>query len=396
MPAPTSLTPFPPGRNSGEVLLRFIHTSDWQVGKVFRMFDREVEAVLQSERLEVIERLGGLAQKHSAVAILVAGDVWDHAEPSDRTLAQPLERMRSFPTVEWHLTPGNHDPHQPGGAWESLQERGLPPNVKLHLHQEPAPIGDGKAWVLPAPLSRRHTIGDPTQPMDEMHTPPGALRVGLAHGSIRDFSADGLTTHNRISPDRAERAHLDYLALGDWHTLRQIDPKTWYSGTPEPDSFAEDANGKALLVELTGPGRPPIVTPLDPGRFRWVQQKATLHDEQDIRALADQLRRLDSTLGRLLVDLRVTGTLGVAARATFDAEITRGVGPALFALRLDDAGLVLAPTEEDLDAIDHAGFVRTAADRLRQRAADQTDPQRDAAALALRELWTLHARTTDA
>jgi DNA repair exonuclease SbcCD nuclease subunit len=375
--------------------MRFIHTSDWQVGKVFRMFDREIEAVLQNERLEVIARLGALALAHDAVAILVAGDVWDHAEPSDRTLAQPLERMRSFSTVEWHLTPGNHDPHQPGGAWESLQERGLPPNVKLHLRPEPAPIGDGKAWVLPAPLSRRHIIGDPTQAMDEMNTPSGALRIGLAHGSIIDFGTDGLTTHNRIAPDRTERAHLDYLALGDWHAPRQIDEKTWYSGTPEPDSFAEDANGKALLVELTGTGRPPLVTPLDTGKYRWVQHATTIHDEQDIRALADRLRRLDSTLDRLLVELRVTGTLSVAARATFDAEITRGVGPALFALRLDDAGLVLAPTEEDLDAIDHAGFVRTAADRLRQQATDQTDPRRDAAALALRELWTLHARTTD-
>jgi DNA repair exonuclease len=130
--------------------MRIIHTSDWQIGKVFRTFDREVEAVLQSERVEAISRIGGAAVENGAAAVVVAGDVWDQAHVSDRTLSLPLERMRLFPGVEWHLVPGNHDPHTPGGPWARLLERGLPGNVRIHVEPVPVPVGDGnEAWLLP-------------------------------------------------------------------------------------------------------------------------------------------------------------------------------------------------------------------------------------------------------
>jgi hypothetical protein len=47
------------------------------------------------------------------------------------------------------------------------------------------------AWLLPAPLEHRKTVSDPTAAMVDMATPPGALRIGLAHGSITEFGASG-------------------------------------------------------------------------------------------------------------------------------------------------------------------------------------------------------------
>src|SRR5207245_7183775 len=106
----------------------------------------------------------------------------------------------------------------------------LPPNVRLHLDVQAAPIGDGEeAWILPAPLTRRHSIGDPTEAMETMETPRGTFRIGLAHGSIREFGSDESSTRNRIATDRAGRARLDYLALGDWHGLVKIDDRPPHS-----------------------------------------------------------------------------------------------------------------------------------------------------------------------
>ncbi len=70
-------------------------------------------------------------------------------------------------------------------------------------------------WLLPAPLTHRHNPDDPTALFDTMETPGANLRIGLAHGSIRDFSSRG-EAQNQIAPDRAQRSGLDYLALGDW------------------------------------------------------------------------------------------------------------------------------------------------------------------------------------
>src|SRR5574341_672256 len=115
--------------------MKFIHTSDWQVGKVFRMVDEDTMAVLQSERVDVISRIGNLARQHASPVVVVAGDVYDTDKPSDQTLERPIERMRAFPDVEWHLLPGNHDSHQPNGLWDRLRRKpaGLPDNIKLHL-----------------------------------------------------------------------------------------------------------------------------------------------------------------------------------------------------------------------------------------------------------------------
>ena len=56
--------------------MRFIHTADWQIGKVFKQFGSKEETLRQA-RLAVIERLGALAHLHGASHILVAGDIYD-------------------------------------------------------------------------------------------------------------------------------------------------------------------------------------------------------------------------------------------------------------------------------------------------------------------------------
>lgn len=115
--------------------MRFIHTADWQIGKPFKQFgDRE--SVLRQARLVAIENVGRLARKEGAAHVLVAGDVYDTEAPTPRTLLEPLERMRQFSEVQWHMLPGNHDPHRPKGVWDRLLEIGAPANVHLHLDRK--------------------------------------------------------------------------------------------------------------------------------------------------------------------------------------------------------------------------------------------------------------------
>ena len=81
--------------------------------------------LLQEARLAAITRLGELAVEHGAGHILVAGDVYDMEALSPRSLNQPLERMRTFEKVTWHLMTGNHDPHRPNGPWLGSRYRSL-------------------------------------------------------------------------------------------------------------------------------------------------------------------------------------------------------------------------------------------------------------------------------
>jgi DNA repair exonuclease SbcCD nuclease subunit len=377
--------------------VRFIHTSDWQIGKTFG-FAEEAAQTLRDERLDVISRLGALALQNGAPHILVAGDIYDVETPAERTLRQPIERMRAFETLTWHLIPGNHDPHTPRGPWERLrrlQEKSeLPPNISLHLAAEPAHIADN-VFLLPAILSRRHAFEDPTLWMQGAPTPEGATRIGLAHGSITTFGTDPTTTPNHIAPDRARSAGLAYLALGDWHGQQKIDARTFYSGTPETDDFNVADGGSALLVDVENPAAPPVITAHRTGRFTWLRLDQTLHSAADIDMLDARLRALSSDLATTLLWLRASGALSLEARAHFEGRIRDALGSAFRVLRLDDDGLLPEPTEADLAAIDHAGFVRAAADRLAALAANPENPQRMIAASALQRLFVLTMQAPD-
>ncbi len=371
--------------------MRFIHTADWQIGKVFRLVDDATAGVLQAARLEAISTLGRLALEQAAPTVLVAGDIYDVASAEDRTLGQPLERMRGFADVHWHLIPGNHDPHQPGGPWERVRRRGLPDNVRLHLEPAPVALAGGQAQLLPAPLVRRRALADPTLWMDQAPTPAGVPRIGLAHGSISAFGADATSQPNLIDPARPERAGLAYLALGDWHGLKRIGPRCWYSGTPEVDDFGVEGGGQALLVELPAPGALPEVRPLAVGRFDWRQESVQIHGPDDVEVVSARLRALCAEPARLLLDLALEGTLSLAGRAHL-ARALDALRAALCWLRVDDERLYLEPSAEDLEAIAPGGFLRLAALRLQALADDPDEPAREIAARALLRLYAEHQK----
>jgi DNA repair exonuclease SbcCD nuclease subunit len=346
--------------------------------------------VLQEARLEAISTIGRLATEHAAPLVLVAGDIYDVATAEDRTLAQPLARMRAFAGVEWHLIPGNHDPHQPGGPWDRLLRRGLPANVRVHLKPTPAALAEGSA-LLPAPLARRRALADPTAWMDEAGTPEGVIRIGLAHGSISAFGSDARSQPNLIDPARPERAHLAYLALGDWHGTKRIGPRCWYAGTPEMDDFDVAGGGHALLVELAAPGAPPAVRPLPTGRFTWRREDVQIHSEDEVEVVTARLRALHDDPACLLVDLHLEGSLSLSGRERL-ARALDDVGAALRFLRVDDGGLYLSPSAEDLMAIAPGGFVRVAAERLQTMAEDPEEQARELAARALLRLYVEHRK----
>jgi hypothetical protein len=198
--------------------------------------------------------------------------------------------------------------------------------------------------------------------MDGAATPPGARRIGLAHGSVVNFGNEGEAV-NPIDPARATKAGLDYLALGDWHRTLQVGPAIWYAGTPEPDRAGRQEQGTALLVELPGPGAPPSVSSLVTGTYRWVSRSERLDDEGAAADL-DQRLRNEPELSRLILRLRIEGRLPLAAHAAFQRRMT-DLEAALFHLDLDQAALTVRPTQADLEAIDFDGVLRRSADRLR-------------------------------
>ncbi|MEH2567715.1 metallophosphoesterase family protein [Bradyrhizobium sp. AZCC 2289] len=383
--------------------MKFIHSSDLQIGKAFGYFEPEVASSLQDARQAVVRTIGEAAVKSGATAVLISGDIYEKQQMSQQTLARAIENMRSFKSVQWHLMPGNHDHFRENGLWDRLVRMQLPSNVTLHTQPGAVQIADDggvPVFLLPAPLRFTASADDLTAYMDKEVTPEGAIRIGMAHGSIQGFGSEGEAS-NYVAPSRADSAGLSYLAMGDWHRQMRVNDRCWYSGTPEPDQFKLPPNavtshcngGSALLVEINGSKTLPVVSPFPTGRYQWHRFEKILTEDAQIDLLENELRGLDQDLSKLVVDLRVTGAVSLSGRRAFEERILQSVGAALRGLRFDEAGLVLNPTDQDLDEIDHAGFVRVAADRLKVLAADMSNQaQALIAALALKRLYIEHLR----
>ena len=370
---------------------RFIHTADWQIGKVFRFVEGAEMGGLQLARLEAITRIGNLADEHDVSHVLVAGDVYDHATPSLHTRNQVVERMRAYTSIQWYLLPGNHDPYQPNGLWDQLQRRGLPENIHAHTKPATTVIEQDAAVLLPAPLQYRRTLNDPTAWMDDQVSEAGLIRIGLAHGAVYGFNANEGQRANPIDAERPQLAGLDYLALGDWHGELQVNERCWYSGTPETDSFQTRGRGTVLLVEIDGPNELPRVTPLSTGQYRWESLDERLEFLEDIDLLDNRLRNLNGDLNHTLVDLRLSGALSLADLQHFEERIVEGAAAALYHLQIDREQLFPEPTDDDLDSIDPGGIVRAAADRLRAIVAARGSDA-DLARAALHRLYIEHKK----
>jgi DNA repair exonuclease SbcCD nuclease subunit len=364
--------------------MRFIHTADWQIGKVFKQFGSKEETLRQA-RLAAIERLGALARSHGASHVLVAGDIYDSEAPNVITLRAPIERMKPFTDICWHLLPGNHDPHRPEGVWDRVVHLGLPSHIHVHLMQEPFALSDD-AVLLPSPLLRKNEYNDMTEWMDSAATPPGVLRIGLAHGSVVNFASEGEAA-NPIDPARLAKAGLDYLALGDWHRTKQIAPAVWYAGTPEPDRAGGQERGTALLVDVQGPGSPPSVTALSTGTYRWLTRVEKLIDGSELADI-DQRVRAEQDLSRLILRLRLEGILPLAIHAELQRRLV-DLEAAVFHLDADQTNIAVRPTQIDLESIDFDGVLRRSADRLKALADDikQVPEIRRRAEEALIELY---------
>lgn len=361
--------------------LKIIHTADWQLGKPFGRFPPEVSAALSEARLDAIDRIGAVAKSQGADHVVVAGDVFDNVDPGDRVVLQALSRMERAQAT-WWLMPGNHDHARPGGLWSRVR-RLAPGNVRIVDTPEAVEMEEGGAWLLPAPLEHRKTAADPSASMVDMATPPGALRIGLAHGSITEFGATGESA-NLIPPDRATSAGLDYLALGDWHGYLPVGDRTAYSGTPEIDRFGRDEPGACIAVEARQEDTP-VVERIETGRYLWLSRRWEVASAEDLRRQLDALRG-ECRFADVLLELKLAGAASLSDRVEMISELEGRVAHELRDLDVDAGRLVTRPTREDVARIDVQGALAGAAATL-QAAADAGGPDATVAAAALERLY---------
>lgn len=368
-------------------LFRFLHTSDLHLGRRFGNLPEDARGRLVEARHQIIGRLTNVARERDVTHVLVAGDIFDTETPSDQVWRQALTAMASEASLHWWLIPGNHDSLAAESLWQRFRAHAST-NVHLLSSDTPVDLAPGVV-LLPAPSPQRYPGRDLTQWMAACETAPEALRIGLAHGPVHDFGEDGAEATDIIPPDRAVTARLDYLALGDWHGKIAVGPRTWYSGTPERDSFNHGEPGVCLVVSLASAGALPEVEVVEIGTFAWSDENLPLIPGQDAAVALAALLLPDRAARRnRLMRIRAQGRVTLAERATLQSAAA-AAAPEFCFFELDDSALQTEFETGDLDAIDRNGALRLAADSLRERTQDEAAnaESRRVAAAALNRLY---------
>lgn len=357
---------------------RFLHTADWQIGRQYDRFGPEDGPALAQARLTTVERIAALATELAVDAVLVAGDVFDAQTISDRTVRRLFMALQGF-GGPWVMLPGNHDAALAESIWSRARRlNAIPDNVHVLLTAEPLLLAEQGLAILPAPLTQRQTFSDLTDWFDHAPTPPQLLRIGLAHGSVQGILAEDIDSPNPIDPQRAARARLDYLALGDWHGCRQIDDRTWYSGTPEQDRFKSNGAGQVLDVQIDAPGGAPQVRPVAMGEFTWLQWQRRLQVASDLDALIEELEQIERSS---VISLTLEGELDLAGEQRLQAALGRAEARhRVLECQLD--GMRLLPTEADIAALQADGYLDEVVGQLRDmQQADEPEVAREALAI---------------
>ena len=342
--------------------MRFFHTADWQIGKPFQSIeDTTKRETLRQQRLVTIRKLQDLIQSENVDFVVVCGDLFDSATPDQPTVSALCSAVGSL-EVPVYAIPGNHDFGGPGCIWKQefflREQEQLAPN--FHILLESTPVILDEAVLLPCPLLRRHESNDPTawlraEPDD---LPADLPRIILAHGSTQGFSSSGESDQdsaiNRINLDQLPASTFDYIALGDWHGMKEIMPNAWFSGTPEQDRFAKGDNnlpGRVVLVETEGHDKPIKVTPHIVGQIGWHElDPFNLTGDADLETLESQIEDcVGKRTGKDLLKLDLSGSLSFGGAERLD-QLIESLQSRLIRLRLNQE-VQIEPTPEELDAL---------------------------------------------
>jgi len=253
--------------------MKLIHTSDWHLGQILKGHDR------YAEHQVFLDWLLNILVERQADALLVAGDIFDQANPSTEAQAQYYQFIarakKARPNLSIVVVAGNHDspsrleaPHpvlDAFGVHVVGRHDGRAPLDDPLLKRVAIPLTDGNgrigAWVLAVPFLRpgdlaraegggyEDAVRDAyTRLADALATrraPDTALIVtGHLHARGGVVSEDSerrlIVGSEEVLSSSVFPQQAAYVALGHLHKPQAIGAgHIRYSGSPLPLSFTE-------------------------------------------------------------------------------------------------------------------------------------------------------------
>ena len=200
--------------------MKIIHTADLHLDSRIDGLDAEKARIRRGEIVRSFERLCDYAAKNSVQAVIIAGDAFDTARVTAKTLGRFLQAIRACKGVEFLYLAGNHDE----SAAIAEQNAELPPNLKF-FGKEWTAFSFGEVTVSGIILDKANA----KYVYDGLKLRPDDINIVCMHGQVLGYrSEDAAET---ISIPLMRGKNVDYLALGHIHSFdkEKIDDRGIYA-----------------------------------------------------------------------------------------------------------------------------------------------------------------------
>ncbi|WP_411208137.1 metallophosphoesterase family protein [Corynebacterium callunae] len=350
--------------------LKFLHSSDLQIGMTRWFLSPEAQARFDDDRIRAIEKMGEVARAHECEFIVLAGDVFEHNSLEQRTSGRALEALRSL-KMPVFLLPGNHDPLTADSLFyraESIEGVSVLADNTIH---ELRPGVE----VVGAPLLNKTAATDLVAQMLNTLEPTGAIRIAVGHGQ-----AEARTTDHRpdlidlsLVEQKLSDGTIDYLALGDTHSAQPVGAsgKVWFSGAPEttdfhdldPDKVGGEINSGKVLVVAVSKGEVEVEE-VEVGKWTFHALSREISSAADAEEFLETLRAYPDK-SRTVIKYGLQGTISLEINRQLEAGIAELEDVfASLKPRERTTDLVLEPGEEEIDNMGLTGYASEAAREL--------------------------------
>lgn len=370
-------------------MVRFLHTSDWQLGMTRYLFSEGAQERFNQARFDAIRSLGKIAAESSCQFVVVCGDAFESNQVDRKTVARALEALKEVPVPVWIL-PGNHDPLNEASVYSSKSfVQGKPANVNVISDAAPIQV-DHNVELVGAPwLSKRMPVNPFYEATKSLEPLPGVTRIVLAHGIVDLFTPkkDDPAVLTADSLERVvEDGKVSFVALGDRHSRTKIGAgdRIWYSGTPEVTDFGEGETGYVQIVELDGARV--VATPALVGQWRFVEKdRIDINCSEDIEALRSMLESIERK-EQTVLRLNLVGSISLTQEAILQQFLST-IGDVFASFQISDDELLVLPDDADFSGLDLSGFAEATVRQMREKMIGegmQKRTARDALALLVR------------
>jgi DNA repair exonuclease len=348
-------------------MIRFLHTSDWQLGMTRRFLSEEAQARYTQARFDAIRTMGRIAKEKQCQFMVVCGDSFESNQVDRKTVARAIEALKEV-TVPVYLLPGNHDPLNAASVYcSSTFIEKKPDHVHIIENAAPVQVGDGFELVGAPWLSKRPN-DNPIVDLLNTLPPAGSIkRICVGHGIIDIFIPDK-EAENVIAVSRLEAAlsegKVHFIALGDRHSLTKVgsSDRIWYSGTPESTDFREDHSGFCQIVNMDSAD---VTTEeVKIGQWSFIEEFVDLNTNDDVESLRKKLEDIPNR-ERSVVKLVLKGSLTLSLHGVLQNHIL-AAKDVLAGSVINEDDLLVIPNDTDFTNLGFSGFAdATVKDRRR-------------------------------